>query len=72
MPRRSLSLIAIVVLTCGVASLMAQQTGRATAAPAPPPSYVIGPADVLSIVFWRDKDMSADVVCGLTAGSRCR
>ena len=23
--------------------------------------YVIGPADVLSITFWRDKDMSADV-----------
>ena len=27
-----------------------------------PPGYVIGPEDVLSIVFWRDKDMSADVV----------
>jgi polysaccharide export outer membrane protein len=27
-----------------------------------PPAYVIGPSDVLSIVFWRDKDMSADVV----------
>ena len=26
-----------------------------------PPGYVIGPDDVLSIVFWRDKDMSADV-----------
>jgi len=26
-----------------------------------PPGYVIGPEDVLSIVFWRDKDMSADV-----------
>jgi polysaccharide export outer membrane protein len=25
------------------------------------PGYVIGPEDVLSIVFWRDKDMSADV-----------
>jgi polysaccharide export outer membrane protein len=29
---------------------------------APPPGYVIGPEDVLSIVFWRDKDISADVV----------
>ena len=28
----------------------------------PPPGYVIGPDDVLSIVFWRDKDMTADVV----------
>jgi polysaccharide export outer membrane protein len=27
-----------------------------------PPRYVIGPEDVLSIVFWRHKDMSADVV----------
>jgi polysaccharide export outer membrane protein len=27
-----------------------------------PPGYVIGPEDVLAIVFWRDKDMSADVV----------
>ena len=26
-----------------------------------PPDYVIGPDDVLSIVVWRDKDMSADV-----------
>jgi polysaccharide export outer membrane protein len=27
-----------------------------------PAGYAIGPEDVLSIVFWRDKDMSADVV----------
>jgi polysaccharide export outer membrane protein len=27
-----------------------------------PAGYVIGPEDVLSIVVWRDKDMSADVV----------
>ncbi len=27
-----------------------------------PPGYVIGAEDVLTIVFWRDKDMSADVV----------
>jgi len=26
-----------------------------------PPEYVIGADDVLSIVFWRDKDMSTDV-----------
>ena len=26
-----------------------------------PPGYVIGADDVLTIVFWRDKDMSADV-----------
>jgi polysaccharide export outer membrane protein len=36
----------------------------APAAPAgvtPPPDYVIGPDDVLTIIFWREKDMSADV-----------
>ena len=27
-----------------------------------PAGYVIGAEDVLSVVFWRDKDMSADVV----------
>ena len=34
---------------------------RAAAVPLPP-GYVIGAQDLLSIVFWRDKDMSADVV----------
>jgi polysaccharide biosynthesis/export protein len=28
--------------------------------PLVPPGYVIGPDDVLSIVFWKDKDMSAE------------
>jgi polysaccharide export outer membrane protein len=28
----------------------------------PPADYVIGPDDVLGIVFWREKDLSADVV----------
>jgi polysaccharide export outer membrane protein len=28
----------------------------------PPPGYVIGPDDVLAIVFWREKDLSGDVV----------
>jgi polysaccharide export outer membrane protein len=26
-----------------------------------PPDYIIGPDDVLSIVYWRDKDMTAEV-----------
>src|SRR5262249_48047927 len=40
----------------------------AAAAPAaptgvtPPPDYVIGPDDQLTIMFWREKDMSADVI----------
>jgi len=28
---------------------------------APPPDFIIGPEDVLSIVFWRDKDMTTQV-----------
>lgn len=40
-------------------------TAAAAAAPRPtdpvlPPGYVIGTDDVLSIVYWKDKDMSAD------------
>jgi polysaccharide export outer membrane protein len=34
----------------------------APAAIVPPRDYVIGTEDVLSIVFWRDKDMSTEVV----------
>jgi polysaccharide export outer membrane protein len=36
----------------------------AAAAPtvAPPPGYVIGADDVLTVVFWRDKDLSGDVI----------
>jgi len=49
----------MVVSTAGVAGLEAQQPAGA---PALPPGYVIGAQDVLSVVFWRDKDMSADVV----------
>jgi polysaccharide export outer membrane protein len=34
--------------------------GTAAAVPTPP-DYVIGPDDVLAVVFWRDKDMSSEV-----------
>jgi polysaccharide biosynthesis/export protein len=67
--------LSIIALTCGVASAAAQQppgtpsaappaaaTADATTSASLPPGYVIGAADVLSVVFWRDKDMSADVV----------
>ena len=35
--------------------------GTPPAGVTPPPDYVIGPDDVLTVVFWRDKDMSGDV-----------
>lgn len=41
----------------------ARTTGNTTAAdPGVPPDYVIGADDVLTIVFWREKDMSGDVI----------
>lgn len=57
------------MLLCGAGPVGAQ----APVAPQPPPGqtiedpqlpsdYVIGPEDVLAIVFWRDADMTADVV----------
>jgi len=39
----------------------ANEPAAARPAVAPPAGYVIGPDDVLSIVFWRDKDMSSQV-----------
>jgi polysaccharide biosynthesis/export protein len=33
-----------------------------TVVPASMPKYIIGPDDVLQIVFWREKDLSAEVV----------
>jgi polysaccharide biosynthesis/export protein len=37
-------------------------TGAAATGVALPAGYVIGPEDVLSVVFWKDKELSADVV----------
>src|SRR5687768_9622183 len=36
-------------------------TAAVTPAVTPPPDYVIGPDDVLNIVFWREKDISGEV-----------
>ncbi|PYQ83328.1 MAG: sugar ABC transporter substrate-binding protein [Acidobacteria bacterium] len=52
MMRRSLVLAAVAALLLG----------RETIGLAQDSQYVIGPDDVLSVVFWRDKDMSQDVV----------
>jgi polysaccharide export outer membrane protein len=61
-------MIGLSVLLAAPAASQAAQTNTApsVAEPKVPVStatgYVIGVQDVLSIVFWRDKDMSADVV----------
>lgn len=39
----------------------AASTPAGAAVVPPPPGYLIGPDDVLSIVYWRDKDMTTDV-----------
>ena len=68
-----LGFVLIAALTCSVRGAAAQEPKRtapaaaqanngASAAATLPTGYVIGAGDVLSIVFWRDKDMSADVV----------
>jgi len=36
-------------------------SGSVAAAAAVPADYIIGPEDVLSVVYWRDKDMTGDV-----------
>jgi polysaccharide export outer membrane protein len=41
--------------------LSAETPNPPAPATAVPPDYVIGPEDVLSVVFWRDKDMSLEV-----------
>ena len=50
----------------GAAAAQAPAAPKAAAPPIPagvstPADYVIGPDDVLTIVFWREKDMSSDV-----------
>ena len=70
-------LTALVLVSCAAASTVAQQPAvpstaanqtpaAPTNAPAPssvpiPADYVIGPDDVLTIFFWREKDLSGDV-----------
>jgi polysaccharide biosynthesis/export protein len=45
-----------------VSPSVAGATTTVTATSPPPADYVIGPDDVLSIVFWRENDLSAEVV----------
>ena len=69
---RSLAYISVLMLAA-LPSLVAGQTQKpaassnakpvaAASSVALPTDYVIGVEDVLSVVFWRDKDLSADVV----------
>ena len=53
---------ALVVCALAAADGAAQAPAARKVNAAAAPNYVIGPDDVLSVVFWRDKDMSCDVV----------
>jgi polysaccharide export outer membrane protein len=64
-------LVTLAANPCGAQAGQAPKSQGAAAASAPPavvaavpvaPDYLIGAEDLLSIVFWRDKDMSADVM----------
>lgn len=56
-------LAVLLLLTGSIAAMLvpaaAQARGQAVDTP---PDYVIGPDDVLSVVFWRENDLSAEVV----------
>jgi polysaccharide export outer membrane protein len=69
--RRSIAApLLLVAILGGLTTLETPATGQAggpggpAAGPAvtPPPDYVIGPDDVLSVIFWREDDLSAEVV----------
>ena len=56
-----LVIVSAPLLACAQTVSPAPEASRAPA-PTLRSDYVIGPEDVLTIVFWRDKDMSGDVV----------
>jgi len=58
-----LSFVVLLALLSGVSGVLAQSgaSTRQGASAVPPPGYVIGPEDVLGILFWRDQEMSGDV-----------
>jgi polysaccharide export outer membrane protein len=66
---RSIAVVAVALVGAGAPVRGQSAVPRPAAAAAVPPAgvvapadYVIGPEDQLSIVFWRDKDLSSDVV----------
>jgi polysaccharide export outer membrane protein len=72
--QRSLIIAGLVILAAAVPAVSqtsnpsitqpAMPNAHAAASPTlkPPPDYVIGPDDVVSVEFWRDKDLSTEAV----------
>lgn len=65
-PRQVLSALLILTATLAPGAARAQNAARpapaAAAVVTPPPGYVIGAEDVLTVAFWRDREMSGDVI----------
>src|SRR5687767_3493695 len=70
---RALAVLASTLLACAAPQAQAPAAAPPAAAPSvaaapvvkgitPPPDYVVGPEDVLAIVFWRERELSADVI----------
>ena len=68
------NIFTLALVLAAATSLAAQQPPAANGKPAvppagvtvpagvtPPPDYVIGPDDVLTVVFWREKELSSEV-----------
>src|SRR4030095_9436580 len=72
MAKHAVSTCAVVLVISGCASSTSAQQTRTTVptaervssvpAAVPRSDYIIGAEDVLTVVFWRDKEMSGDVV----------
>ena len=68
--RRTSALTLFALVCCAIAACAAGQPPAPQQAAAPatpagvtaPPGYLIGPDDVLEVIFWREKEMSAEVV----------
>lgn len=52
---------AVVTIAAQASAPASKPAAPAPAATPPPADYVIGPDDVLAIVFWKDKDFTSDV-----------
>jgi polysaccharide export outer membrane protein len=58
----SMSLTVLTAAQSVTPPALTARAATAAVAPAVPKDYVIGIEDVLNVVFWRDKDLSAEVV----------
>jgi polysaccharide biosynthesis/export protein len=55
-------LVTTIALSAPAQTVRTATPGQAGTGVSTPPDYVIGPDDVLTITFWREKDLSTDVV----------